>query len=105
VTTSVKDAEAMAIRICRELYRLDGGQALRWHEAGAIKQKLEIDEGRGQAALLYAFSDRWVDIVGDPVSSITLLEGGRRIAEENPPPAEKPKRRAVKDMRRPREPT
>jgi hypothetical protein len=102
-----KDRETanLALRICRELYRFDAGRPLRWHEAWAIEQKLGIDEEAAQEALRFAVAKRWVATVGDPVFSIELLEDGRRlVAEESSPPAEKPKPRAVKDVRRKRGP-
>ena len=89
-------AEAVALRLCRELYRLDAGRILRWRSAWTIQQSLAVSREEASEAWRYAEAHRWVETShGDGIGQVTMLEAGRRLfAEENHPPAEKPKRRA-----------
>jgi hypothetical protein len=74
-------AKAAAIRICWEVYRLHAGRVRRWHEVDAIEERLGIRAKVTQAAYRFASDNRWVVAVGDPVSSVMLLEAGRQTVE------------------------
>jgi hypothetical protein len=37
INTRRHNPEALAVRICREVYKLDAGRLLRWHEVDAIE--------------------------------------------------------------------
>jgi hypothetical protein len=85
-------AEANAIRICNEVSRLNAGRNLRWHEAAAIEKRLGLKEKAAQMAYDFAVTRYWIAAVGDPVSSITLIEAGHAMVaqEEELRPTKKP---------------
>jgi hypothetical protein len=47
----------------------------------AIEERLGIRAKVTQAAYRFASDNRWVVAVGDPVSSVMLLEAGRQTVE------------------------
>jgi hypothetical protein len=87
INTRRHNAEALAVRICRECSKLDAGRLLRWHEAHAIEKRLLINEADAQAAYKVAVDKRWLNVVGEPVFSISLLEDGRAMIAKDRKPA------------------
>jgi hypothetical protein len=84
-------AEAVALRLCREVYRLNAGRAIWWQNAWAVQQSLGVDAESADEAWRYARARRWIDTShDDDIGQVMLLKAGRRIfAEENHQPAAK----------------
>jgi hypothetical protein len=73
-------AEALAIRICHELSKLNAGRV---HEAHAIQARLGINSTAAEEAYRYGASMLWLRAEGDPTSSLQLLEAGRKMIAES----------------------
>ena len=80
---NAKAAEAAAIRICRELHRLEKGHTLYDHDAHKIEKRLGITPAAAADAYEYGAWMRWLQGVGDPVSSLRLLKAGRNMIAES----------------------
>lgn len=78
--------EAVALRLCREVYCAADGRILWWEAIDPIRRDLGIDDSVTQSAIKFAASKRWIATVGSPILSVSLLEAGRRLfAEEDTP--------------------
>jgi hypothetical protein len=57
--------EAVALRLCREVYRVSDGRTL-WREAiDPIERDLGIDDAVAQSTLRFAASKRWIATVSE----------------------------------------
>jgi hypothetical protein len=72
-------AEALARRICREVFRQQASRHMLWISISDLsiagRDRELID-----AALRFGERKGWLTAGGDPVHSVILSEGGRRIA-------------------------
>ena len=78
-----KAAEAAAILICRELYRLDEDRIVYGHEAHRIEARLRIPPAAAADAYAYGAWMRWLQVVGEPAFSLRLLRAGRRMVAKS----------------------
>ena len=70
--------ERLAVRICREVYKIGEKTGLSWLPIPPIAYDLDADFEDTFAALNYAVRRRWLNTRGNP-ANVMLLEPGRNM--------------------------
>jgi hypothetical protein len=84
--TVAKDEQAakcLAVRICRELYRLSEKKGHSWLPLQPIVYRLDADFENTFAALKYAVRMRWLNSRGNPANVMLLRRGRSMFADAN----------------------
>jgi hypothetical protein len=72
-------ANDLAVRFCREIFVLDRTAAYKWQALAPLASRLDADFEGTLAAVKYAVRKGWVDVFGDPIAHVMLLEPGRAL--------------------------
>ena len=72
-------ANDLAVRFCREVFVLDRTSAYKWQALPPLVFRLDAGFEDTLAAVQYAVRKGWLDVFGDPVAHVMLLELGHRL--------------------------
>jgi hypothetical protein len=75
----------LAVRICREIFRTEREQPLKWAFLQLIEDRLGLEEADVQAAVRHGAEQGWLLLEGEPVHSVILCDAAAEIIELEDP--------------------